>query len=86
MTQEARLPPRVDDGCEFSPTCLDCPLERCKYDITNGKRVQKHAQRNRDIRRLHSQGKSVDYLSRRFGLVRRSIQRILHDDLLQSSH
>ena len=24
----------ADDGCEFSPTCLTCPLPTCKYDWT----------------------------------------------------
>jgi len=22
----------VDDGCEYSPSCLQCPLPVCKYD------------------------------------------------------
>lgn len=22
----------VDKGCEYSPTCLDCPMPKCKHD------------------------------------------------------
>jgi len=25
-----------DDGCEYSPSCLQCPLPVCKYDDTVG--------------------------------------------------
>ena len=23
----------VDQGCYFSPSCLKCPLPRCRYDV-----------------------------------------------------
>ena len=25
---------RLHDGCRFSPSCLDCPLPRCKHEMT----------------------------------------------------
>jgi hypothetical protein len=27
-----------DTGCEVSPSCLDCPLPKCKYDNGTGRR------------------------------------------------
>ena len=26
----------TDDGCEYSPSCLSCPLPACKYDYPGG--------------------------------------------------
>jgi len=23
-----------DDGCEYAPSCLDCPLPKCRHDMT----------------------------------------------------
>lgn len=28
------------DGCEFSPSCLNCPLPKCRYDMTVAERRQ----------------------------------------------
>ena len=29
-TRDARL---ADNGCEFAPSCFDCPLPACKYEL-----------------------------------------------------
>ena len=34
------------DGCRFSPSCLDCPLPRCKHEMTPAE-VRQHHQRAR---------------------------------------
>ena len=67
----------VDDGCEVSRSCLDCPLSRCKHDAP--KWYNWHLRRARDyqvweaVRRL---GLSTREAADRFGTSPRTIQRI----------
>ena len=67
----------VDDGCEVSPSCLTCPLSRCKHDAP--KWYSWHLRRVRDyqvweaVRRL---GLSTREAADRFGTTPRTIQRI----------
>ena len=34
------IPTHLDTGCEFSPSCLDCPLPKCKEDMTIGEQMK----------------------------------------------
>ena len=67
----------VDDGCEVSRSCLDCPLSRCKHDAP--KWYGWHLRRARDyqvweaVRRL---GLSTREAADRFGTTPRTVQRI----------
>ena len=29
--------PMVADGCKYSPTCLSCPLPKCRHEYDNGR-------------------------------------------------
>jgi hypothetical protein len=29
----------TDTGCEVAPLCLECPLPKCRYDMTQKERV-----------------------------------------------
>lgn len=66
-----------DEGCEISPSCLRCPLPRCRYDEPGGIRSLLAEYRDREILRLRAEGWSVDDLARRFHVSRRSVFRIL---------
>ena len=65
-----------DLGCELAPSCLHCPLPRCRYDDTS----RRPSKRRRDEEIWHlwaHQGHTVSQLAARFGLSRRSVHRIL---------
>jgi hypothetical protein len=67
-----------DEGCDLYPSCLTCPLPRCRYDKPGGARAIFNVRRDREIRRLRrGQGLSVDMLARRYGVSRRTVFRIL---------
>ncbi|MFQ5874543.1 MAG: hypothetical protein ACE5JL_12185, partial [Dehalococcoidia bacterium] len=67
-----------DDGCEVSPSCLRCPLPRCRYDDPGWLRREAKARRDREVLTAHrSEGLGPSELARRFGLSRRTIHRIL---------
>ena len=67
----------LDDGCEVSPSCLDCPLSRCKHDAP--KWYSWHSRRAQDyrvweaVRRL---GLSTREAADRFKTTPRTIYRI----------
>ncbi|MBI2872962.1 MAG: hypothetical protein HYY00_07240 [Chloroflexi bacterium] len=67
-----------DDGCEVSPSCLGCPLPRCKYDDPGGFYREQRRERDREVLSFRGRtGASVVQLARRFGVSTRTIQRIL---------
>jgi hypothetical protein len=69
-----------DTGCELSPSCLRCPLARCKYDVPGGGRRLVTQSRDREIARLRRRhGVPIDMLAQTYGVTRRSIFRILRD-------
>lgn len=64
-----------DDGCDLFPSCLRCPLNRCRYDDP-GRQTGKEL-RNAEILRLRQEGVSVCELAERFGVSRRTVYRII---------
>jgi hypothetical protein len=66
-----------DGGCELAPSCLRCPLERCRDDQPGGARVLRQTDRNDTLRRFHAEGSSIDALAGQYRLSRRSVFRIL---------
>lgn len=83
---EENRPPRYrdypDTGCQEAPSCLRCPLPRCRYDQeAEAERRQEAAARDRRIRSLRRrEGLGVGELARRFGLTTRTIRRILRGE------
>ncbi len=70
-----------DEGCEESPSCLQCPLPRCKHDDPGWLRRERLKERNREVlKALHQEGLSVHEVALRFRLSRRTIFRILSRD------
>ena len=70
-----------DEGCDLSPSCLNCPLPRCRYDQPGGVRRLRTLGRDEEIVRLRrSERVPIDVLARRFGVSRRTVFRILKRD------
>ena len=65
-----------DEGCDLFPSCLDCPLPRCRYDEPQGKQIRKEL-RNVEIARLHAGGSPIRELTERYGVSRRTIYRAI---------
>ena len=76
------LPPEFcqyqDEGCEFAPSCLNCPLPVCVYDEQGGKqRLLKRRRAEEMERQFTREGKSIGELAQIFGVSRRTVQRAL---------
>jgi hypothetical protein len=75
------LPPEYchycDSGCEFSETCLNCPLPVCVHDEPGGRRRYVKHNRAQGIFELHQQGKSIREIAVMFGVSTRTVQRAL---------
>lgn len=67
-----------DTGCEVSPSCLHCPLPRCKYDDPGWFHRGLLQRRNEEVLRVRvAFGLTVPQLSHRFGLSERTVHRII---------
>ncbi|MDZ4278856.1 MAG: helix-turn-helix domain-containing protein [Dehalococcoidia bacterium] len=66
-----------DGGCDLAPSCLRCPLERCRYDAPGGARRLLQAPRDDALRRRREEGIAIDALAAEFSVSRRSVFRIL---------
>lgn len=70
----------ADNGCNLYPSCLTCPLPKCRYDDPGGASAMLRSGRDASIARLADQeGTTVDTLARQFGVSRRTIFRVLHN-------
>jgi hypothetical protein len=68
----------IDNGCDLHPSCLTCPLVRCRYDEPGGARRLFSDERDRRIVRLQREEQlSIDLLAQRFGVSRRTVFRVL---------
>jgi hypothetical protein len=67
-----------DSGCSLYPSCLSCPLPRCRFDTPGGAASMLRDGRDARILRLAGRdGMTVDRLAEMFGLSRRTIFRVL---------
>ncbi|HEY49574.1 MAG TPA: helix-turn-helix domain-containing protein [Dehalococcoidia bacterium] len=70
-----------DEGCALFPSCLNCPLPRCRYDEPaeggEGRRPSKMLRDEELLRQHREAGKSVAELAELFGVSRRTVQRII---------
>ena len=70
--------PYRDEGCEVSPSCLECPLPQCKYDDPGWLQRYKRNERDREVLTAMRQGGlSVPEAARRFELSQRTVFRIV---------
>lgn len=67
-----------DEGCEVSPSCLACPLARCKYDVPGGLAEIRRLERDRAIRAMRARGATINEAARRLGVSARSVVRAAH--------
>jgi hypothetical protein len=68
-----------DTGCDVSPSCLRCPLARCKYDEPplSAQRLSA-AQRDREIVLLRTKyGAPIELLASTYGVTPRTVFRAL---------
>jgi hypothetical protein len=69
-----------DTGCELSPTCLRCPLRRCKYDDPGSTARMAREARDREIVLLRRKYRApVALLAATYGVSRRTVFRVLQD-------
>ena len=66
-----------DDGCDVNPSCLTCPLPRCRYDEPGGLTGLLNGLRDREIVALKSRGVAVEEIADTFGVSRRTVFRVL---------
>ena len=66
-----------DDGCDLSSSCLKCHLPLCKYDDSKFLLREIKIIRDKEIYNLSINGTSVDDLSKKFSLSKRTIQRAI---------
>ena len=70
--------PYRDDGCDVAPSCLSCPLPRCKYDDPGCLTRERRARRDQAVLDVRSsEGITVMELARRFHISQRTVHRIL---------
>ena len=81
LAREDALPEHVDyrdRGCDLFPSCLSCPLPRCRYDEPGGVRAMLNRTRDREIRRMRfDDAVPVNEIARRFQVSRRTVFRAL---------
>ena len=81
LAREDALPEHVDyrdSGCDLFPSCLSCPLPRCRYDEPGGVRAMLNRTRDREIRRMRRDDRvPVNEIARRFHVSRRTVFRAL---------
>ncbi|MBI4232895.1 MAG: hypothetical protein HY686_00450 [Chloroflexi bacterium] len=70
--------PYKDDGCAVSPSCLVCPLPKCRHDDPGWLQEARRQARDDAIRRARRlEDLTVVELSRRFGVSQRTVFRAL---------
>jgi DNA-binding CsgD family transcriptional regulator len=72
-----------DEGCEFFPSCLNCPLPKCVEDEPRGQQRLRMAARKRRMAELRRRGKSVKEIAELFGVSSRTVQRALKNQKLK---
>ena len=66
-----------DDGCEASPSCLDCPLTLCRYDHPGWLQRESRRDRDNEIFRLRQEKMPVSEIAKKFGISTRTVHRIV---------
>lgn len=65
-----------DEGCDLFPSCLHCPLPKCRYD--EQRRQAAKELRNKEMLRLHEmEGLKIEELAERFRVSKRTVYRII---------
>jgi len=67
----------ADTGCDVHPSCLSCPLVRCRYDVPGGTRRLLSLGRDLSMVEMQRAGSGIDEIARRCGVSRRTVFRVL---------
>ena len=62
-----------DTGCNLAPSCLNCPLPRCKYDYPQSQRLSVQLRQQRIMAAIDIEGLTVAEAAERFSMTRRAI-------------
>ena len=65
-----------DEGCEVSPSCFECPLRRCKYDVPGGLPEIRRRELAEAISDARAQGETAAEVAERFGVSPRTVFRM----------
>ena len=65
-----------DDGCNYHPSCLTCPFEKCRYDLRGGERISNMA-RNAEILAMYAANVDPDEITIRCNISRRTLYRVV---------
>jgi DNA-binding CsgD family transcriptional regulator len=68
-----------DQGCELSPSCLNCTLPKCVEDEPRGQQRLRMEARKRRMAELRRRGQSVKEIAGLFGVSKRTVQRALEN-------
>jgi hypothetical protein len=66
-----------DEGCEFFPACLACPLPRCIEEEPRARQRLKMIARSSRMAKLKRDGKSIMEIALLFQVSQRTVQRAL---------
>ena len=67
-----------DHGCDLHPSCLSCPLPRCRYDDPGWIQREERDQRDAEILRARiAESLPVAHLAARFGVSTRTVHRVI---------
>ena len=73
------LPSLEQDGCQFSASCLQCPLPVCKHEMSR-EELKKHLRARQDaetVRNMKERRLSPKETANEFGISVRTVYRIL---------
>ena len=65
----------TDGGCNLAPSCLNCPLPLCKYDMPT--HILNRAARDNRIYELRKSGVPPKDIRRAYGIAQRTLYRIM---------
>ena len=66
-----------DSGCDLYPSCLACPLPRCRYDEPGGLRTILKRARDEELLRLACEDVRPEELAARCRVSPRTVYRVL---------
>ncbi|MBN4064333.1 helix-turn-helix domain-containing protein [Dehalococcoides mccartyi] len=66
-----------DDGCDASPSCLECPLTLCRYDDPSWLQNASRRTRDNEIFQLREERVPIAVIANKFGISTRTVHRIV---------
>ena len=70
----------LDDGCEYSKSCLECPLTLCKYDDPILDNSKSKNNRNMIITNMKKSNMTNKDIAETLGISTRTVHRVLSQE------